>query len=81
MQSERGDPNGDGTISVQDAVLLLTYYAKKSVGLEPETDAQFQQLQRGDIDEDGVISVHDAVLILTYYAKKSAGYVPDWDNL
>lgn len=81
VQSERGDPNGDGTVSVQDAVLLLTYYAKKSVGLEPETDAQFQQIQRGDIDEDGVISVHDAVLILTYYAKKSAGYVPDWDNL
>lgn len=81
VQSERGDPNGDGTVSVQDAVLLLTYYAKKSVGLEPETDAQFQQIQRGDIDKDGVISVHDAVLILTYYAKKSAGYVLDWDNL
>lgn len=81
VQLERGDPDGDGAISVQDAVLVLTYYAKKSVGLEPETDAQFQQIQRGDIDEDGIISVQDAVLILTYYAKKSVGYVPDWDNL
>ncbi len=61
--------------------MVLTYYAKKSVGLKPETDAQFQYIQRGDIDEDGVISVQDAVLILTYYAKKSAGYAPDWDNL
>ncbi len=81
VQSERGDLDGDGAVSVQDAVLVLTYYAKKSVGLKPETDAQFQQIQRGDIDEDGVISVHDAVLILTYYAKKSAGYAPDWDTL
>lgn len=81
VQSERGDPDGDGTVSVQDAVMVLTYYAKKSVGLKPETDAQFQYIQRGDIDEDGVISVQDAVLILTYYAKKSAGYAPDWDNL
>ena len=81
VQSERGDPDGDGTVSVQDAVMVLTYYAKKSVGLEPETDAQSQQIQRGDIDEGGIISVQDAVLILTYYAKKSVGYVPDWDNL
>ena len=71
----------DGAVSVQDAVLVLTYYAKKSVGLEPETDVQFQQIQRGDIDKDGIISVQDAVSILTYYAKKSVGYVPDWDNL
>lgn len=81
IQPERGDPDGDGAVSVQDAVLVLTYYAKKSVGLESKTDAQFQQIQRGDIDEDGIISVQDAVLILTYYAKKSVGYVPDWDNL
>ena len=81
VQPERGDPDGDGVVSVQDAVLVLTYYAKKSVGLEPETDVQFQYIQRGDIDEDGIISVQDAVLILTYYAKKSAGYAPDWDNL
>lgn len=78
---QRGDPDGDGAVSVQDAVLVLTYYAKKSVGLEPETDVQFQQIQRGDIDKDGIISVQDAVSILTYYAKKSVGYVPDWDNL
>ena len=81
VQLERGDPDGDGAVSVQDAVLVLTYYAKKSVGLEPETDVQFQQIQRGDIDKDGIISVQDAVSILTYYAKKSVGYVPDWDNL
>ena len=81
VQLERGDPDGDGAVSVQDAVLVLTYYAKKSVGLEPETDVQFQQIQRGDIDKDGIISVQDAVSILTYYAKKSVGYAPDWDNL
>ena len=52
VQSERGDPDGDGTVSVQDAVMVLTYYAKKSVGLKPETDAQFQYIQRGDIDVD-----------------------------
>lgn len=76
-----GDANGDTMISVEDAVLVLTYYAKQSAGLQPDTGAEFLNIQNGDVDGNGVISVEDAVLILTYYAKQSAGLSPDWENL
>lgn len=75
-----GDPNGDATISVEDAVLVLTYYAKQSAGLQPDTESEFANIQSGDVDRNGVISVEDAVSILTYYARQSAGLSPDWGN-
>jgi len=34
-----GDIDGDGTISVEDAVSILTYYARQSAGLNPTWDA------------------------------------------
>ncbi len=45
VQLERGDPDGDGAVSVQDAVLVLTYYAKKSVGLEPKRMFNFSRFK------------------------------------
>lgn len=75
-----GDVDGDAMISVEDAVLVLTYYARQSAGLQPDTEAVFFHIQNGDVDENGVISVEDAVSILTYYAKQSAGLSPDWKS-
>lgn len=74
---QKGDVNGDGVISVEDAVLTLTIYAQKSAGLT--VDCSEAQLAAADIDGDGNISVEDAVAILTYYAKQSAGLNPTWD--
>lgn len=68
-----GDPDGDGKVSVEDAVMVLTYYAKRSAGLLAEID-----LYAADVNEDGVIGVEDAVGILTYYAKASAGLLPSF---
>lgn len=76
-----GDVNGDDVISVSDAVLVLNYYAKKSAGLQPETDSLFENIRLGDIDQDGAITVEDAVSILTYYARKSANLDPFWDEV
>ena len=32
----KGDINGDGVVGVDDAVILLQYYAKKAAGLNPK---------------------------------------------
>jgi len=65
-----GDLNGDGAVSVEDAVFVLTIYAKQSAGLEVNLSSQ--QFFCLDCDHDTRISVEDAVLILEYYAKHAA---------
>ncbi len=71
--NQLGDPDGDGKVSVEDAVMVLTYYAKRSAGLSAEID-----LYAADVNKDDVIGVEDAVGILTYYAKASAGLPPSF---
>lgn len=66
-----GDLDGDGTVAVEDAVFVLTIYARQSAGLEVNLSPQ--QFFCADCDHDTKISVEDAVLILEYYAKRSAG--------
>lgn len=77
-----GDPDGDGTVSVEDAVSALTYYAQQSAGLEAKltqaADTEESAFLAADVDGDGQITVEDAVAILTYYAKKSAGLDAAW---
>ena len=79
---EKGDVDGNSVINVEDAVAVLTYYAKRSAGMNPifsELPMQHAKAMiASDIDEDNIISVEDAVSILTYYAKQSAGLNPDW---
>lgn len=76
---EKGDVDGDQTISVNDAVVVLNYYAKKAAGQDVSQDKTFQNILVGDINGDGAIAVDDAVAILTYYAKKAAGQDATWD--
>ena len=76
---EKGDVDGDQSISVSDAVVVLTYYAKKAAGQDVSQDETFQNILVGDINGDGTIAVEDAVAILTYYAKKAAGQDATWD--
>ena len=61
----RGDLNGDGQVSLEDAQSCLRAYcralSKKPIGLE---DAVFRA---ADIDKDGSITPEDATYILRYY--------------
>ena len=76
---EKGDVDGDQSISVSDAVVVLTYYAKKAAGQDVSQDETFQNILVGDVNDDGEITVEDAVAILTYYAKKAAGQDATWE--
>lgn len=82
---EKGDVDGNGMVNVEDAVAVLTYYAKHSAGMSPifsEVPMQnAKAMVASDIDGDSIISVEDAVAILTYYARQSAGLNPDWSEI
>lgn len=94
MVGKKGDANLDGVVGVEDAVCVLTYYAKKSAGLPAKLNENFNSDQEtlafflADIDtcsqnqgEDGnSLSVEDAVQILTHYAQSAAQLSPIWDN-
>jgi hypothetical protein len=71
-----GDVDGDGTIAISDASVVLEYYAKTAAGLKAEID-----IAAADVDQDGDIALADASYILTYYAREAAGLSPDWDEI
>lgn len=75
-----GDFDGNDSIDVDDAVSVLTFYAKTAAGVAVE-DLSDEQLYAADIDTDGSITVQDAVYILTYYAQTSAGLEPSWEDI
>lgn len=75
-----GDFDGNDSIDVDDAVSVLTFYAKKAAGVAVD-DLSDEQFNAADIDTDGSISVQDAVYILTYYAQTSAGLEPSWTDI
>ena len=74
-----GDINGDGSVTIEDACLVLEAYAKHSAGLSSNLNAE--QKAASDVNGDGQIAVEDAVSILQYYAQQSAGLQPDWKEL
>ena len=67
--------DGDGSLSVQDAVQILTYYAQQAAGCSP-TFASDLQYTTADYDGDDSITVNDAVSVLETYAKQAAGLQP-----
>ena len=79
-----GDVNADSTVGVEDAVIVLTFYAQQSAGLQPSfsEDAAINAalFEAADVNKDGVVGVEDAVAILTYYAQQSAGLHPSWGS-
>lgn len=70
-----GDVDGDGSLSVQDAVQILTYYAQQAAGCSPAFASDLQYTT-ADYDGDGSITVNDAVSVLETYAKQAAGLQP-----
>ncbi len=63
----QGDLDGDGEISVSDALVVLRIAAK----IVEQTD---EALAIGDVDSDGEITVSDALAILRVAAKISVGF-------
>lgn len=77
---DKGDLNGDNTISVEDAQIVLNAYTNAMAGLESGlTDEQKKQ---ADVNEDGEISVDDAQYILIYYARFTlAEEIITWEDV
>lgn len=72
-----GDIDGDGSVTITDASLALTAYAKKAAGLSID-EFSSEQLQAADVNNDGAVNLDDAAAILEYYAKLGAGLSPSW---
>lgn len=72
----KGDINGDGSVSIDDATAVLTMYAGIAAGMETTGNTA-----AADVDGNGTVDIADAVAILTYYAQYSAGMNPDWNEL
>ena len=75
----KGDVNGDGIVSVEDASYLLMKTVADT--LKDETKLSSDESNYADIDSDGMITVKDAQYVLTYYAKKAAGLNPTWEQV
>ncbi len=73
---EQGDVDGNGEITVEDAVAVLTYYAETAICTKrPKVLNPYYplSLDTADMNGDEKIMVEDAVEILSKYAKRSAG--------
>ena len=68
---DRGDVNGTGGVSVEDAQLALAAYTKQVSG--QNTGLYAGQLSAADADLNGALSVQDAQLILMYYTRAVVG--------
>ena len=55
--SNQGDVNSDGSINIQDIVIILNYI----FGSEIPTDAQFDL---SDMNNDGILNILDIILIV-----------------
>jgi hypothetical protein len=80
-----GDVNQDGVVSVEDARLVLQYYASTAASLDfrlhPQIVTHNAGLSAADIDGDGLVTVQDATAILSYYAQQAAGAEPSWGQV
>lgn len=79
LSCKRGDIDGNNSVAVEDAVEILTAYARRAAGL-PISLSAYQE-KAADVDGDGQITVEDAVYTLTYYARKSAGIATSWEEI
>ncbi|MEM7167209.1 MAG: dockerin type I repeat-containing protein [Planctomycetota bacterium] len=54
----RGDANGDGSVSIGDAVRLLNFLFANALPIDC--------LDAGDLNDDGILDISDTVFLLTY---------------
>ncbi len=79
-ESVTGDVNGDDQVTISDATLVLTMYAKYAAGLSIDEYTESQK-KTADVNGDGIVDISDATSILTYYAQNAAGLNPTWDAI
>ena len=92
----KGDADLNGKVEVEDAISILTYYARTSAALggsfnDDEMLNKFayfladvdteSKLGKNDAASGKKIEVEDAVYDLTYYARKSAALDPQWPDI
>lgn len=67
----KGDVDGDGDITIDDAFKVLQEYSYIAAG----RGASFTDEEKGaaDVDGDGDVTLDDAFAILSYYSAKAAG--------
>ena len=91
----KGDADLNGIVDVQDAVAILTYYAKTAVAQENVAFNEDENLNKltyflADVDTESkagmnsgseLMTTQDAVNVLTFYAKKAANQEPTWPDV
>ena len=66
-----GDVNGDGLVTLDDALLVTTYVVNGSVELPPNGD-----ISLGDVNGDGLVTLDDAQLLTAYVANPADPSLP-----
>ncbi len=91
----KGDADLNGIVDVQDAVAILTYYAKTAAVQENVAFNEDENLNKlayflADVDTESkagmnsgseLMTTQDAVNVLTFYAKKAANQEPTWPDV
>lgn len=91
----KGDADLNSIVDVQDAVAILTYYAKTAVAQENVAFNEDENLNKltyflADVDTESkagmnsgseLMTTQDAVNVLTFYAKKAANQDPTWPDV
>ena len=91
----KGDADLNGIVDVQDAVAILTYYAKAAAAQENVAFNEDENLNKltyflADVDTESkagmnsgseLMTTQDAVNVLTFYAKKAANQDPTWPDV
>ena len=91
----KGDADLNGIVDVQDAVAILTYYAKTAATQENVAFNEDENLNKltyflADVDTESkagmnngseLMTTQDAVNVLTFYAKKAANQEPTWPDV
>ena len=91
----KGDADLNGIVDVQDAVAILTYYAKTAAAQENVAFNEDENLNKlayflADVDTESkagmnsgseLMTIQDAANVLTFYAKKAANQEPTWPDV
>ena len=91
----KGDADLNGIVDVQDAVAILTYYAKTAAAQENVAFNEDENLNKlayflADVDTESkagmnsgseLMTTQDAVNVLTFYAKKAVNQEPTWPDV
>lgn len=79
-----GDVDGNGSISINDAILVLEYYSRNAAGLEAkfiwssdDLDSEKMIFKSADMNSNGIIDIDDAISILSLYAANAVGNITE----